>query len=363
MKYCICTCPPGFLCPVAVLSNTLLLLEEDDSPHRRTLCTVLIMSRLSIAYFYFNVFLFSFQFRLFLVMYADRGLIKNGRLNLGLFGQLFWVVVASFIVLSFALVHGRNLLEGQFLVQNMNRERACLLGNTPEHSSKIQSKGKAIVYALVAISFVRLVQFKIRGKRFISGLCPNGRMSCLGNFRRNVINLDQTFLWFLWWCLAGTFCCFSLDYGDGYFSVKTQFWIWNFSSFISYEGLNLVIPFFLCVPSQGKKVTPSTEFYVRNPILEPRIPRCFSEKVNTTVCHPISAKGYKSKEAFSRKALVVQELQEIGVLSMNPRDIRAEREVLEEMGETFSQFQRVPVGVYGVRTDFEGIPGYSKRLM
>ena len=120
----------GVLCPVALICNSLILLQEDDSPHRRTLCTVLIMSRHSIILFYWVILLFSFHFRLFLVLYADRGLLKNGKPNLKLFCQLYWVVMVVLLIFCFAMFPGKNLLKGNFILQDSKckimslRERA-----------------------------------------------------------------------------------------------------------------------------------------------------------------------------------------------------------------------------------------------
>ena len=163
--------------------GSLILLQEDDSPHRRTLCAVLVVSRMSLIFLYFNALLFSYCFRLFLVLYADRGLVKNCQPNLGLFCQLYWVVVAGFLVFSFANGFGVNMIKGNYILQDLNRGQACLLGNIPDHSVKVQYTKKAITYVLIASAFIRLVYFKFKVKRFITGLCPNGKMSCLGILR------------------------------------------------------------------------------------------------------------------------------------------------------------------------------------
>ena len=168
--------PPCVLCPLAVISNSLILLHEDDSPHRRTLCAVLIVSRMSLIFLYFNVLISSYCFRLFLLLYADRGLVKNCQPNLGLFCQLYWVVVAVFLVFISAYGLGVNLIKGNFILQDLNRGRACLLGNIPDYSVEVQYTKKAITYALIASAFIRLVYFKFKVKRFITGLCPIGKV-------------------------------------------------------------------------------------------------------------------------------------------------------------------------------------------
>ena len=239
-------------------------------PARRGLCTALVVSRISMMYFYWVVLFISFGFRHFLILYADRGLVRNGRPNLGLFSQLYWIVVCSFVTLGFAMAPGGNLLKGNFALQDMNRGKACLLGDMPEHLSKSQFKYKGVARAFCVILAVRTT-FQLRQLRlFISQLCPNKRMSCLGKYRRNVISLRQTYWWVLWWCVAMTASCLSVDYGQPYLSARAQFWIWNISGIIGYEGVHFILPFFLDVPIEMERRSSSVKFYVQEPVLEPR---------------------------------------------------------------------------------------------
>ena len=231
------------------------------------------MSRHIIFYVYWVVLFMSFGFRHILILYADRGLVQNGQPNLTLFNQLYWVVVGSWLALGFAMNPGKNLLKGNHLLQDMSRGRACLLRSLPGHSSESQLKYKAIgVVTAMIVSFYITNQRRQLG-RYVKGVCPNGRMSCFGKFRRNVVNLDQTYWWLMWWCLAITFWGTSIsDYGQDFLSVKAQFWIWNITEFLSIEGLHIVLPLLLNIPSQGTELLSNREFYVRQPELKPRRP-------------------------------------------------------------------------------------------
>ena len=57
-------------------------------------------------------------------------------------------------------------------------------------------------------------------------------------------------------------------------SSETLFWIWNTKGFAANEGLLILIPFALCVPTAGSRNPSSTgKFYVHKPkILVPRRP-------------------------------------------------------------------------------------------
>ena len=71
---------------------------EDESTLRPTLCGLLITSRYVITYV-LSVYLFwSFVFRMLLVLYADRGLVREGGTNLKLFHHLFWLICTTLLV-------------------------------------------------------------------------------------------------------------------------------------------------------------------------------------------------------------------------------------------------------------------------
>ena len=270
------------------------------------------------------------------------------------------------------MVQGVNLLKGNYILQNSNRGKACLLGNMPEHSNEVHSKKMAIVYAFLGIAFFRLLQFKFKVKRYIIGLCPYGRMACLGKFRRNVINLNQTFWWSLWWCFASTLCCISVDYGQGYISAKTQFWIWNISGFIGYEGPLLLLPFFLDVPGQSKVLSLNTEFYVRKPTLEPRIPDASLKKIKSNQS-PLSYTkkpkinvGLSKNQVLSGKVWFVNNINELGTLSEMPRitdSFQGDKKKIGGLGKNSSQFHGVSGDAYLGSKDFEELLNPSRKSL
>ena len=236
--------------------------------------------------FYLPVLFFSFAFRSVLVLYAERGLVQKGRTNLVLFNQLYWLVVLTFISLILTIDFLPNLLRGDYILQDMNKARACLLGEMTKFSSKKQTTRKAVGTALVMLLFSRVIYQKYQVSRYMRRLCPNGRMSCVGNFRRNLIDINMTFGWLLWWCFSSLICCISVDYGTNILSVQTQFYIWNTTEFVCYEGFHIALPFLLCLPSQGVERSNNAEFYVREPDYQPRrlkMPDSFYSTVKISV--------------------------------------------------------------------------------
>ena len=176
----------------------------------------------------------------------------------------------------------------------------------------------------------------------------------LGNFKRNMVSLNQTFWWFMWWCFSSTLCCISIDYGKDYFSDKTQFWIWNLSGFVGYEGLHLCLPFLLDVPSHGTVSTTHAEFYVRKPVLEPRIWHIPYENANKRVscfgyayqteCTP----GYSKTHENIRNVLLVQELPKPGELcdkQENPGQFPMVSGIGLGVGKTLPSTSRMVMGL------------------
>ena len=124
--------------------------------------------------------------------------------------------------------------------------------------------------------------------------CPLGRMSCIGRYPRNVVTLKQTMAWVVLWCCSGiadiclqvghsSFVCkfghiiclqeIFIRYREQW-SSQTLFWIWNVKGFAVNEGLHILIPFALKVPTDGCSENSSRiGFYVQKPsVLVPRRP-------------------------------------------------------------------------------------------
>ena len=120
--------PAGVMCPVAILTNAQLIMSEDVAPNRKSICALLVMARISMGNVYIVVLLFSMRFRSFLILYSDIGLVLKGEPNLNLFSQLYWVIVGSFLAVSFGLWPLSSVIKGKYILQDSNRGRACMLG-------------------------------------------------------------------------------------------------------------------------------------------------------------------------------------------------------------------------------------------
>ena len=122
-----------------------------------------------------------------------------------------------------------------------------------------------------------LCYFPTRVYRFLRRLCPNNRMSCIGVYKRNVLNLTQTFFLI---CYGVLFIIFGFAVivfiqEDRYdLSSKSKFWIWNINGIIFCEGFYFFTFPFLVQPLPKAQILQKSpvEFYSRKPNIEPYRP-------------------------------------------------------------------------------------------
>ena len=119
-------CVPGLLTPVCSLSLSLLLLLPDSSPHRVTVCGVFLQAKYFTGELFFVLMFTSFCFRTFLILYSERGLVRNGRPYLRMFHQLFWIISASLFAIMYTTFPLSAQIRGTF-PHISKTGRICLL--------------------------------------------------------------------------------------------------------------------------------------------------------------------------------------------------------------------------------------------
>ena len=78
-------------------------------------------ARYIMAYVTYHIFFNSFMYRTYLILYAN-GLIKNGKPNLKVFSQLFWIVNVSFFAINFFIFPLSLQLKGKFPFESTSGE-------------------------------------------------------------------------------------------------------------------------------------------------------------------------------------------------------------------------------------------------
>ena len=112
-----------------------------------------------------------------------------------------------------------------------------------------------------------------RVKRFLRGHCPGQKMSCIGKYKRNVINFKQTIFWLLCWQvnLLLDFPFQSFLEADQVLSKQSKFFIWTTKGVFMNE-CSIFLGLASEVPDTKSRLVRPGSFYVRSPVLEPRRP-------------------------------------------------------------------------------------------
>ena len=168
------------------------------------------------------------------------------------------------------------MITGHF-PDEMMTGKICLQLEIDDDKQFEKENNKYVMFA-VAFGFIGLVivkYYNFRVTRFLSGFCPQGRLSCIGVYKRNVISLSDTSNLLIIWYTANfvqvAFLYFIANQEKSH-SKKFVFFVWNIKGFIFNEGFNFVLPLSLEIPSEIKPFDATNKFYVRKAsVLEPRL--------------------------------------------------------------------------------------------
>ena len=242
--------------------GTLLTDTLQDHHDRLVGCTlVLFCQNILISCHFFNLF-FSLLFRMILICFSGRGLVVNGRRNIFLFNKLYWTVFGTFFGLGFLLFHISHL-RGTF--EDSPQAKICMLKTIGQREINVTFKRKAVslFFVFLATTYNKLLSYKVH--KYLSGICPNGRMGSIGKFRRNLIDFKDNSRYVYCWGLS-----FIADFSLGFLdiSLKTRFWIGRLTSLILVWLVHgLVLPLCMETPWKSKKECVPASFYVHDPQL------------------------------------------------------------------------------------------------
>ena len=274
------------LVPVSVFSFLWLSLLEEDAELRAPLCGILVTSRYLIVYVYTQTLFYSFIFRTFLVLYIDRGLVLQGKPNLKLFNQLYWVAFLSYFAMTTFIMPGSHIIRGQF-PEATKKGQICLLAETSTADSPpTNQKGLLIEAAFTTLSVIIILDSNRRVCRLLTAICPNRTYSCIGRYRRNLMSMKETFRHCLYWYLV-------VFIEQVFIFVSSKLKMDPHLLFLLYNSLNFLHGFahFLyhsyCIQlsyleiSQQKPKTEAVLFFVSGrSVLEPRRPTQHLSSIN-----------------------------------------------------------------------------------
>ena len=131
-----------------------------------------------------NTFLAGLVFRFLIIRYADRGLVVKGKPYLMLLNQIYWTFFGALVCIG--LFYPLSLIF-QGKLEKTNANQLCL--NLPLEETYTPNM-QISAHAISALVFFFTQYLTYRTHRYLGGICPAKKMSCIGNFRRNIISYD-----------------------------------------------------------------------------------------------------------------------------------------------------------------------------
>ena len=131
----------------------------------------------------------------------------------------------------------------------------------------------ANAHAFIVISWVRYLSY--RCNRFMKGLCPRQKMSCIGLRPRNMLTLTDSYMLTISWATVLIMNVLLISFFQKYghtFSPYVAFLLHDMFWCLSFEGHNIIIIFYLFnkeIPFVEETV-PRPQFYQKLMIIEPR---------------------------------------------------------------------------------------------
>ena len=226
-----------------------------------------------------NTALFSFLFRTVLVRFSHRGLVLQGRPNLRLFDQLFWVVLVAYCAVGFVMTFGVALIKDKFHTDF--GFKVCTLRSISDHD--VWRKNVMPLFSPFLV-WTTCMYYKFKTNQYLRRICPQQKMFILGNFRRNFITFEQTTQFMHVYFFYGI-----VHYGI-FFSLvqafslepQTNFLLSIISDYLYMNiFLGIVLPMIIEIPPtlNTNRQGDAADFFVRKPqLLEPRRP----EEQNST---------------------------------------------------------------------------------
>ena len=178
------TSSSGVLVPLHGLSILLLSTDRIDPEFG---CKSRIIIYLVLPIFFSNTAFFTFVFRTVLIRFAHRGLVLEGRPNLKLFDQLFWVILVPYCSIGIMMAPLVSILRGRFHV--FFDYKVCLFKSIEDHDLWRKDIMPLFIPFLV---WTWCQYLKLKTNRYLNKICPQQKMSSIGKFRRNFTTFEQT---------------------------------------------------------------------------------------------------------------------------------------------------------------------------
>ena len=199
-----------------------------------------------------------------LLRFSDRGLVSQGKPSLLLFHQLYWILFGAFFSIGiFNFIIQPIVLN----FENTHHAQICMLQPIKTDESNLKSLLLFVFVTLLPVIYGQLTNYRV--KKYVSGICPRGRMSAIGKYRRNLITFEENNNNIIYW--GGFTCCVV---------VRRVMWtvlpdtsptvvFWSCHTIILlfvWLYLGLILPLTMETPCKSQTPTTAPSFYVTKPV-------------------------------------------------------------------------------------------------
>ena len=235
-------------------------------------CQNLYIAHFFLHVVFLNTALFSHTFRTVLIRFADRGLVLQGKPNLKLFSQLFWLILIPYCCIGMMMAPLFSILSGRF-TQVFVAKICTLSPSFDQDPKKIMTQHIVpLMVPLLNLGYGQYLNYKVR-----QYFRPNQKMHSFGNYRRNLITFKENrkYIQINFWYVLLTNLVLNILFINGErFSLTPEnlSWVqnlWNFLYLDIFHGLFLPTKMTIHRKCDWQRNVSKT-FWQRKHIPEPR---------------------------------------------------------------------------------------------
>ena len=251
----------------------MVLIEDTD---RLFWCQNLYIAHFFLLVLFLNTALFSHTFRTVLIRFPDRGLVFQGRPNLKLFNQLFWLILIPYCCIGIMMAPLLSIMSGRFT--QVFVAKICILSPSFKEASNHDPK-KIMTHHIVPliVPFLHLGYCQYLNYKVRQCFRPNQKMYSFGNYKRNLITFEENMKYlkinFVYALLTHLVLNILLFNGEMFsLTPEKMSWVqnvWNFLYLDIFHGLVLPTKMTIHRNCNLQRNVPKT-FWQKKIILEPR---------------------------------------------------------------------------------------------
>ena len=256
-----------------------------------------------------------------MVRFSDRGLVLQGRPNLKLFNQLFWLILVPYCCIGLMMAPFNSIIRGDFPEKYVAKHCIRPPGFKGVVHQEPQTVMKQVVVPMVSalLNLVWCQYWTYKVRKYFRGICPNKKMYSFGNYRRNFVTFEQNVKYiqmhFVFWIII------DLALTGSHFSLTTKeiSLVQNTLSFFYFDIFHgIYLPAKMIIP---RNVNITKPFWQTKTIPEPRRGKEMLNSKPLTVKRVMSPFMQEKTSAEPSFGEIVTKREEVGEKAMSREEI------------------------------------------